>query len=137
MFAAQDLAGALAAFRDAVRLEAENAEYRLNLGSVLAAAGNFVEALREFEALRAAMPKSTELANKLGILYVETAATAKGEQEFRRAMRQAPQEEGGYLNLAMLLERLGRKPEAQDVLQKLLAVQPQNARARQMIEKLR
>ncbi len=137
MFAAQDLPGAIVAFRNAVRLEAENAEYRLNLGSVLAAAGKYSEALREYEAVRAAMEESTELANNLGILYVETDAMAKGEQEFRRAIRQAPLEESGYLNLVMLLDRLGRKPEALDVLRRLLAVQPQNTRALQMMEKLR
>jgi hypothetical protein len=37
----------------------------------------------------------------------------------------------------MLLDRLGRKPEAVAVCRQLLAVQPQNAQALQMIEKLR
>jgi tetratricopeptide (TPR) repeat protein len=137
LFATKDLAGALAAFRAAVRLDAEQAEYRYNLGSVLAAAGDYREALRELEAVRAALPDSTPLANSLGILYVETAEPAKGEQEFRRAIRQAPQEESGYLNLAMLLERLGRRPEAVDLLRQLLVLQPQNARALQMMETLR
>ena len=137
LFAAKDFAGAQAAFRSAVRLDAENAEYRFNLGAVLAAAGEYGEALREFEAVRAAKPDSAELANNLGILYVESGAPAKGEQEFRRAIGLAPREEGGYLNLAMLLARLGRKSEARDVLQGLLAVQPQHPRALQMIEKLR
>ena len=142
LFAAQDRAGALAAFRAAVRLEPDHADYRLNLGSVLAAAGEYREALRELETVReletepAALPESTELANSLGILYVETAAPEKGEQEFRRAMRQSPGAESGYLNLAMLLDRLGRRPEALSVVRQLLAVQPQNVRALQMIGNL-
>ena len=137
LFAANDLPGALAAFRAAVRLEPDHPEYRLNLGSVLAAAGEYREAIRELETARIALPESTALANSLGILYVETAEPAKGEQEFRRAIRQAPREESGYLNLAMLLDRLGRKADAIDVLRQLLAAQPQNAQALQMIEKLR
>lgn len=137
MFAANDLPAALAAFRAAVRLDADHPEYRLNLGSVLAAAGEYREAIRELETARTALPESTALANSLGILYVETAEPAKGEQEFRRAIRQAPREESAYLNLAMLLDRLGRKPEAINVLCQLLATQPKNAQALQMIEKLR
>lgn len=137
LFAAQDLPGALTAFRTAVRLEPDHAEYRLSLGNTLAAAGDYRDALRELEAVRAALPESTELANSLGILYVETAAPEKGEQEFRRAIRQSPGEESGYFNLATLLDRLGRRPEAVEVVRSLLAVQPGNARALQMIERLR
>ena len=137
MFAAKDLAGALEAFRAAVRLDPEHADYRFNLGSVLAATGNYREALRELEAVRTALPESTELANSLGILYVETSDAVKGEQEFRRAIRLAPLEESGYLNLAMLLERLGRKQEALNLLRGLLAVQPRSPRALEMIEKLK
>jgi tetratricopeptide (TPR) repeat protein len=137
LFAAQDLPGALTAFSAAVRLDPDHAEYRLSLGNTLAAAGDYREALRELETVRAAMPESSELANSLGILYVETAAPEKGEQEFRRAIRQSPREESGYLNLAMLLGRLGRRPEAVEVVRSLLALQPRNERALQMIEKLR
>ncbi len=137
LFAVKDLPGAQAAFRDAVKLDSGNAEYRYNFGSVLAAGGAYREALREFESVRAAMPNSTDLANSLGILYVETADAARGEQEFRRAIGLAPQEENGYLNLAMLLERMGRKQEALEVLRKLLAEQPQNTRAQELTQKLR
>ena len=137
LFAAKDLQAALAAFRAAVRLEPDHPEYRLNLGSVLAAAGEYPEAIRELETARTGLPESTGLANSLGILYVETADPAKGEQEFRRAIRQSPREESAYINLAMLLDRLGRKPEAVAVCRQLLAVQPGNAQALQMIEKLR
>ncbi len=137
LFAAQDRTGAVAAFRAAVRLEPDHTEYRKNLGSVLAAGGEFREALRELEAVRGALPESAELANSLGILSVETSAPGQGEQEFRRAIRLSPRAESGYFNLAMLLERLGRRAEAQAVLRNLLTVQPQNERAVQMIEKLR
>jgi Flp pilus assembly protein TadD len=137
LFAAKDLPAALTAFRAAVRLEPDHPEYRFNLGSVLAAAGEYREAIRELETARTGLPESTALANSLGILYAETADSAKGEQEFRRAIRQSPREESAYINLAMLLDRLGRKPEAVAACRQLLAVQPQNAQALQMIEKLR
>ena len=48
---------------------------------------------------------SADLANNLGILYVETGEAAKGETEFTRAIELAPLDPGGYLNLAMLYAR--------------------------------
>lgn len=137
LFALQDLAGARAAFEMAVAMDGENAEYRKSLGSVLAAAGELAAALREFELVRAAMPDAVEVANNLGILYVETGEFAKGEAEFQRAIGLAPEGEGGYLNLARLYARLGRKAEAREVIGRLLAKQPRNQRAQEMLEGLR
>jgi len=137
LFAETDLAPAREAFEKAVLLRPENTDYRYNLASVLAARGEFSAALKEFEAVREARPESPELANNLGVLYVETGAFGQGEAEFQRAIARAPKDEGGYLNLAMLLARLGKKTEALDVLRKLLLVQPGHPRALRMMDGLR
>jgi len=137
LFAETDLAPAREAFQKAVLLRPENTDYRYNLASVLAARGEFSGALKEFEAVREARPESPELANNLGVLYVETGAFGQGEAEFQRAIARAPKDEGGYLNLAMLLARLGKKTEALDVLRKLLLIQPGHPRALRMIDGLR
>ena len=52
LFAGKDLAGARTAFAEAVRLDPENGDYRYNLGSVLAASGEYRQALAEFGVLR-------------------------------------------------------------------------------------
>lgn len=137
LFAVEDLTAAIEAFQGAVRLSEQNADYRYNLAAALTAAGRLADALRQFEAVREAKPESPAVANNLGILYVETGEMGKGEAEFRRAMGLAPKQEGGYLNLAMLLGRMGKKAEAVWVLRQWLAVEPQHARALEMIESLR
>jgi Flp pilus assembly protein TadD len=120
----------------AVRVDPENAGYRYNWASVLAATGEFGPALREFEAVRERQGDSAKLANNLGILYVETGASAKGEAAFRKAIELAPREAGGYMNLATLYVKLNRVGEARETLRVLLRLAPGQAQAARMLERL-
>lgn len=136
LFASQDLLGARERFAAAVRVDPENAGYRYNWASVLAATGEFGPALREFEAVRERQGDSAKLANNLGILYVETGASAKGEAAFRKAIELAPREAGGYMNLATLYVKLNRVGEARETLRVLLRLAPGQAQAARMLERL-
>lgn len=136
LFAAQDLAGAVARFAAAVRADPENAGYRYNWASALAASGEFVGALREFESVRDRQGDSSALANNLGILYVETGAVDKGEAAFRKAIELTPREAGGYINLATLFQKTGRVAQAREVLRELLRVTPGQGQALRMLKSL-
>lgn len=62
---------------------------------------------------------------------VETA-----ERRLRRALEIAPRHPGVLNDLAVLLMSQGRKDEARPLLERLLEIQPDNARARQTLERI-
>ena len=58
---------------------------------------------------------------------------AKAEDAFKKCIRVAPSFDQSYLNLARLYALRNDKPQAREVLQELLRLQPENAGARQAL----
>jgi uncharacterized protein HemY len=72
--------------------------------------------------------------NNLGVLFVREQDYSKAEEQFKTAMRVAPDFDQSYINLARLYAMRGDKERAREVLRELLRLQPQNPGAMQALE---
>jgi tetratricopeptide (TPR) repeat protein len=95
-----------------------------NLAQAYRGAGRTAEALRTLEALAERSPERPHLQFTLGVLREESGDGDGAEKAYRKAIAQRPEELPPYLNLAALLEKSGRKPEALELLNLALAQAP-------------
>ena len=70
------------------------------------------------------------------MLYLRTGKTADAVAAFENCIRIAPSFDQPYLNLAKLYVGLDDRNKAQEILQRLLRLQPDHALARQALEEL-
>jgi Flp pilus assembly protein TadD len=81
-------------------------------------------------------PDYPEALNNLGVIFVRGQDYAKAEEQFRTCIRVAPNFDQAYFNLARLYAMRSDRPGAREVLQNLLALQPQNAGVKQALDAL-
>ncbi len=120
----------------AIAIQPDDPEINYNLGMLYAQQGQMEQAADYLARAIEARPDYPEALNNLGVIFVRGQDYAKAEEQFKTCMRLAPNFDQSYLNLARLYAMRGEKQDARDVLQKLLAVEPQNAVAKQAIETL-
>jgi tetratricopeptide (TPR) repeat protein len=120
----------------AIAIQPDDPEINYNLGMLYAQQGQMEQAADYLARAIQARPDYPEALNNLGVIFVRGQAYAKAEEQFKTCIRVAPNFDQSYLNLARLYAMRGDKQDARDVLQKLLAVEPQNAMAKQAIETL-
>ena len=110
-----------------------NAEMRTRLAEALLAAGQEEEATKLVEAMRAEGIKQNALTKLYGELSPEAA-----EAELRGLVEKAQgkKKSGPLRKLAEMLERAGRKEDALAAVDSILELDPNNARARQMLLRL-
>jgi len=119
--------GALDAAVDAYRLAlAERPEYRKasnNLILVLVKAGKGEEAVQRARAMASAAPDDPDRHFTLGLAQSEQ-NVADAIASFRRVLAIAPRHTLARYNLALVLQRADRLPEAIDELERALAIEP-------------
>jgi Flp pilus assembly protein TadD/peroxiredoxin len=120
----------------ALAIQPDDPEINYNLGMLYAQKGQMQQAADYLERAVQLRPDYPEALNNLGVLFVRGQAYAKAEEQFKTCIRLAPNFDQSYLNLARLYAMRSDKQDAREVLQKLLALQPQNAGARQALETL-
>jgi tetratricopeptide (TPR) repeat protein/peroxiredoxin len=120
----------------AIAIQPDDPEINYNLGMLYAQQGQMEQAADYLARAIEARPDYPEALNNLGVIFVRGQDYAKAEEQFKTCIRLAPNFDQSYLNLARLYAMRGDKQDARDVLQKLLAVEPQNAVAKQAIETL-
>ncbi len=110
-----------------------NAEMRTRLAEALLAAGQEEEATKLVEAMRAEGIKQNALNKLYGKLSPEAA-----EAELRGLVEKAQgkKKSGPLRKLAEMLEQAGRKEDALAAVDSILELDPNNARARQMLLRL-
>jgi tetratricopeptide (TPR) repeat protein len=121
---------AYATLEKALRLDTNQQEARRKLISVALQLGRFRDAKEHIEVLRKASPEDVELL-ELGALC-ETGLGNFNEAVglYRQVLEKAPDRFNSYVLLADLLERrLGRSPEAEQVLQDLVGRYPGDCKA--------
>jgi tetratricopeptide (TPR) repeat protein len=118
LLAKGDSKGAAERYRDALKLDPNNAKTWFNLSLAL-------DDLHEFAQERNALEKAIALDaslkmahNQLGLLDAADGKTADAEKHFLKAMELDPQFAAAQSNLGVLYGRLGRAREAEDLLRK-------------------
>jgi tetratricopeptide (TPR) repeat protein len=103
---------AIADFMRAVELDPACEGARGSLASAYGAAGQYAEALREYDEIARRWPEANYFQNR-GLLYEKMGRDEAALADHLQATRVEPQRAGGWWNLAALLERLGRLEEAE------------------------
>ena len=97
----------------AVTLKPDFAEAHNDRGVILAAGGNFVEALPCFERAVAINPAYAEARNNLGRTLRALGRTAEAVAQFEQVLKTAPNAPIAHFNLGSALEIMGRAEEAE------------------------
>jgi Flp pilus assembly protein TadD len=107
---------ALAAFREAARLEPGDEERWLDLTRQLMAESNYDDALRAVQQGLARNPDSYALRLRLGAVYLRSGKYGEAEGVFRDLIAHGEPLEATYVGLAQALLQTGRAAEAADEL---------------------
>ena len=119
--------------QQALAIQPDDAEIHYSLGMLYAQQSQTQQASEYLNSAIALRPDYAEALNNLGVLFVHGQDYDKAEEQFKTCIRVAPAFDQAYLNLARLYALRNDKEQAKTVLQKLLALQPQNAAARQAL----
>ncbi|MDE3104955.1 MAG: VCBS repeat-containing protein [Acidobacteriota bacterium] len=131
-----DFARAASNLQQALALTPDDPEVNYSLGMLYAQQGDSAQAERYLQIALRIRPAYPEARNNLGILLLRAQRLAEAEEQFRKAIAQVPGYDQSYLNLARLQAMRGDKAGAVQVLQQLLARQPENRAAQTFLNAL-
>ncbi len=120
---------AVAAFREAVRLDPDNALYQCALGNVLTSLGQFDEARTHYEQALQNQPDEPGLHCNLGNVLMRLGRLEQAEAHCREAIRLRADFVDGHHNLANVLAAQGRLNEALQSAEAVLRIEPGHAGA--------
>jgi tetratricopeptide (TPR) repeat protein len=115
---------AIAAFREAVRLDDKSFEPRYNLAAALTNKGRRKEAAEQLHLLISQRPASAPAHNLLGTVFLEQAQAEAAAAEFKAALVADPSFAPASYNLAEVLLSQKRYPAAIDCVQNALKSSP-------------
>ncbi|MBI5763137.1 MAG: tetratricopeptide repeat protein [Planctomycetes bacterium] len=128
------------AYQDALRLDPKDLNSYIMLGNVYMTQEMVDHAEQQFRAaISAAGPATDPLTTakahfNLGNTMAKKGRLSEALIEYQNAVRLAPNYEKGLYGLAWCLENLGRRPEAVELYQRCLQLNPQNADAQRQLE---
>jgi protein O-GlcNAc transferase len=99
--------------------------------------GNYTEAIRELKKAVALKPDYPDLHNYLGIAYGNKGMSDDAIEEFETALKINPYYMKARLNLALALYECGRYLEAQNHIERVLSVKPDNQLAKNLLDELK
>jgi arylsulfatase A-like enzyme/Flp pilus assembly protein TadD len=129
----EDAAAFLAA---AVEAEPEELGVRLLHARALLFAGRPGDALAAARGAVELAPESPDAHYLVGAIHMGKRELAPAEAGLRRALELAPAHPPALSDLAVLLASQGRRDEARALLERLVAAQPENRQAREMLARL-
>jgi len=127
--ASRDLAGAEAAFRRALALDAATPSARLNLGSVLFDAERLGEAEHELRGAAADGTTAADALTLLGLIRARAGDVAGARGLYGDALRADPRAWAAWWSRARLLYDAGRPAEAVPDLERVVELRPRDAQA--------
>jgi tetratricopeptide (TPR) repeat protein len=97
--------GAIANYRQAIRLDPGFPDAHYHLATLLLETGQYDEALQEFRAALRLMPESVEVRNNLGVALAAQGKLDEAIELFQQALTLEPEFPDARRNLAMALEK--------------------------------
>lgn len=132
-----DLATARTAYAKAAELDSELAEAHFGLGKVLAAAGEYPEALDHLQNAAQLQPDNPDILLTLGITCGLTKQMTKAEEYCRQSLELQPGSANARFHLGNALHALGRSTEAEAEYEAALKLQPDTATVWSMLAQAR
>ncbi len=124
-----DLHGAVACYREALRLDKSAYHAHNNLGSVFASLGDRETALVFFRAALEGNPADAKIWSNLGKLHLDSGKWEKAVESYHTAARLDPSDADHHNQLGNALRVAGRYGEAQAALERSIALRPGFAEA--------
>lgn len=122
----QDPAGAIAAYRDAEKLQPKAAEPHLYAGTLLAKQHDSAGAEEEFQKAVGLDPKDSEPVAQLANLYMEEKRLDQAEATLRKYLELDPKSATAHLQLGRVLAAEGKSDAAASEYQAALLIAPQD-----------
>jgi Flp pilus assembly protein TadD len=135
-FGGNDVRGAISAYKRAVILDDDNAQYRNFLAAALLAAGSIDEAIYNLEQARNLVPSEPKFIVNLGYAWHRKGDEARAMLYYSRGLMLDPRNLRARLFLGYALEMLGYKDEAIVELKKVAAQDPAHEGARRALARL-
>lgn len=130
-------AEALAQYERAVELRPRYPLAQESLGEFLLAQGRTAAAAQHFRAAMSAKPDYADAHVNFGIALAQTGDLSTAIAQERRAVSLKPNYEAGHFELARFLSRAGQRAEAEREYEACLAIDPDDAQARDALRALR
>ena len=121
--------GAIAFYREALKINPDYAEANYNLGYALSGVGRLDEAIAHYKKALAIQPEYAEAYNNLGNALSRESRVDEAVADYQEALRIKPDYADAYINLGNILSKEGRPDEAIADYEKALAVKPDYAEA--------
>lgn len=119
----------------ALRLKPDYPDVHNNIGNALKAKGRLDDAITSFARAIELKPAYAEAHFNLAMGYYEKKRPAKSIEHFMKAIEAKPGYEKAHLNLGVLYYQKGLFKEARDEFEAALKINPDNARARDYLNK--
>jgi protein O-mannosyl-transferase len=129
-----DIAGAIAQYKQALRINPNYAKAYNNLGNALAAQGQYDQAVEQFKHALKLNPGYAEVYNNIGVTLAGQKKFAEASAYFAEAMRLRPDQIGAYNNMGAALVRMGRYRDALAHFYTALRLNPRDKETRQNIK---
>lgn len=136
-FARGDLAGAEAAYRQAIEADPDDAVAYEALGSVLSLENRLSEAISSYRRALELDPEDARAHHDAARLLLRASRTEEAADHLRRAVELVPDYAAAYHDLAAALERQGRLEEAEAAARQAVELQPEDAGERLFHARLR
>jgi Tfp pilus assembly protein PilF len=132
-----DLDRAIELWKEVIRAEPGRQSVRLSLADALWKAGDYGGARYHYNQLCLMNPANADAHNGLGLWHLSQNEPTKAEAEFRLAIKHRPNFAHAYNNLGVALDKLNRRPQAIQALQKALQIDPDFEEAKKNLERLK
>lgn len=135
-FGGRDLVGALRNYREAVKLDPTNPQYRNFLAAALLRAGNAEEAIYNLRQAVRLVPNEPKYQVNLGYALHRTGDEARALVQYMRALMLDPRDVRARLYAAFAMSLLGMRDEAVLELRRVLVQEPGHEAARRALMRL-
>lgn len=128
---------AIEEYEKAIALDSLMVEAHNNLGIAYREVRRYDDAIREFNRVIELDPRYAKAYNNLGACLAESGRVNEAIVTFERATQRFPDYANSYKNLAMAYASLRRARPALEAAESYLRLRPDDAQARELVEKLR
>jgi Flp pilus assembly protein TadD len=124
------VSGALNHYREALRLNRNHVEARMNYGLMLSRLGNYAAAIHHYLIALKVGPENFEIYNNLGAAYADNGDLDLAVKHFMKAIQLKPEDAKIHNNLGVVLLRKGKSKEAMFHLRHAVRIDPEFEEAR-------
>jgi Flp pilus assembly protein TadD len=123
-------------FAEALRRGPDDPKVLYNYGCFLQRKGDSKSAVKYLDKCLVEAPWDDKALNTLGVIYIINRKTELAEKYLRGAYKLSPRKTGVMLNLAFVLKLNGKTAEALELLEKVIAIEPDNKKAKFLLKEL-